>query len=68
MLAATNRNLRDMISQGTFREDLFYRLNVIHLTVPPLRERKHDIPAVSRNHFLGALHDTRSVDGTRDLA
>src|SRR5690606_17915886 len=52
VLAATNRNLREMIAQGTFREDLFYRLNVIHLTVPPLRERKEDIPGLA-NHFLG---------------
>jgi two-component system, NtrC family, response regulator AtoC len=51
VLAATNRNLRDMIAQSTFREDLFYRLNVIHLTVPPLRERKEDIPLLV-NHFL----------------
>jgi transcriptional regulator with PAS, ATPase and Fis domain len=51
VLAATNRNLREMIAQQTFREDLFYRLNVIHLTVPPLRERREDIPALA-NHFL----------------
>jgi len=44
VIAATNRNLRDMIAQGTFREDLFYRLNVIHLDVPPLRDRREDIP------------------------
>jgi transcriptional regulator with PAS, ATPase and Fis domain len=51
VVAATNRNLRELISQGTFREDLFYRLNVIHLTVPPLRERKDDIPGLIA-HFL----------------
>jgi transcriptional regulator with GAF, ATPase, and Fis domain len=52
VIAATNRNLREMIGQGTFREDLFYRLNVIHLTVPPLRDRREDIPALA-THFLG---------------
>lgn len=51
VIAATNRNLRDMIGQGTFREDLFYRLNVIHLTVPPLRDRREDIPVLIE-HFL----------------
>jgi transcriptional regulator with PAS, ATPase and Fis domain len=44
VIAATNRNLRDMIKEGTFREDLFYRLNVIHIVVPPLRDRREDIP------------------------
>ncbi len=51
VLAATNRNLRDLIVQGQFREDLFYRINVIHLVVPPLRERREDIPILIE-HFL----------------
>ena len=51
VIAATNRNLRDLISQGAFREDLFYRLNVIHLEVAPLRERREDIPLLV-DHFL----------------
>ncbi len=51
VIAATNRTLRDMIAQGQFREDLFYRLNVIHLVAPPLREHKDDIPMLVE-HFL----------------
>jgi transcriptional regulator with GAF, ATPase, and Fis domain len=53
-VTATNRNLRDLVEQGQFREDLFYRLNVIHLVVPPLRERREDIPELSK-HFLNQL-------------
>ena len=51
VVAATNSDLRQMVSQKTFREDLFYRLDVIHLTVPPLRQRKQDIPLLI-DHFL----------------
>jgi transcriptional regulator with PAS, ATPase and Fis domain len=51
VVAATNKPLPEMIAQGTFREDLFYRLNVIHLLVPPLRQRKVDIRAMV-DHFL----------------
>src|SRR5687767_15746760 len=51
VIAATNRNLRDMIGQGSFRSELFYRLNVIHIVVPPLRDRREDIPVLA-NQFL----------------
>ena len=60
VVAATNRNLRDMIAQGTFREDLFFRLNVIHLVVPPLRDRREDIPLLIE-HFLERF--TRNATG-----
>jgi len=51
VVAATNRDLKEMIEMGTFREDLYYRINVINLTVPALRERKEDIPILV-DHFL----------------
>ena len=51
VIAATNKNLEKEIERGNFREDLFYRLNVIPFTVPPLRDRAEDIPALA-NHFL----------------
>jgi two-component system response regulator HupR/HoxA len=54
ILAATNRDLAAMVKQGTFREDLFYRLNVINVTVPALRSRKEDIPLLV-DHFLHAF-------------
>jgi len=51
VIASTHRNLRQMVAEGKFREDLFYRLNVLHLHVPALRERREDIPALAQ-HFL----------------
>ena len=51
ILSATHRNLEKMVAEGSFREDLFYRLNVLSLEVPPLRERGHDILLLAR-HFM----------------
>jgi len=52
IIAATNKELRDLIAQGRFREDLFFRLNVVPVRIPPLRERTEDIADLAR-HFLG---------------
>ncbi len=68
IVAATNRDLRQLINQGLFREDLFYRLNVVPIRLPPLRERTEDIPDLVR-HFLtlaqeeGLPHKMVDADG-----
>jgi two-component system nitrogen regulation response regulator NtrX len=68
VLAATNKNLEQEIARGAFRQDLFYRLNVIPFYVPPLRERKEDIPILSRfflNEFSSAYgKKTRELSDT----
>ena len=68
VIASTNKDLEEEISKGNFREDLFYRLNVIPFFVPPLRERKEDVPLLAR-HFLkefAAAYGRRSREITDD--
>ncbi len=65
ILAATNRDLEEEIRKGTFRSDLYYRLNVIVLHIPPLRERREDIPVLA-DHFLEKLGRDRE-DGVKGL-
>jgi two-component system, NtrC family, response regulator AtoC len=57
LIAATNKNLEKLVAEGKFRDDLYFRLNVVHITMPPLRERKEDIPMLVRRflrHFCKA--------------
>jgi two-component system response regulator HydG len=65
VIAATDRNLEDGIERGTFRPELYYRLNVHHIYVPPLRSRKGDIPILIR-HFLAKHGDGRNVSLAAD--
>ncbi len=61
VIAATNKNLRELIAEGKFREDLYYRLNVIPIELPSLRERKEDIPLLV-NHFIGKYNVINKKD------
>jgi len=63
IITATNQNLEDMISKGTFREDLFYRINTLPIHLPPLRERREDIPLLVR-HFLKKHGDGKNIELT----
>ena len=60
VLAATNRDLREEVNKGTFREDLYFRLSVVHVELPPMRERREDIPALA-NHFLREVASRRGM-------
>ncbi len=60
VISASNRDIREDVSEGLFREDLFYRLNVIHMEVPPLRERRDDIPLLV-NHFINKYKGDRQT-------
>lgn len=63
IIAATNRNLFDMVKNREFREDLYYRLNVIPITIPPLRSRKEDLPLLI-NHFMNEFNDRYDLNKT----
>jgi transcriptional regulator with PAS, ATPase and Fis domain len=69
VVAATNRDLRELVRSGEFRADLFHRLNVMAIELPPLRERREDVPLLLK-YFMGRLseHEGRHIDGISEEA
>src|SRR5439155_20529902 len=61
IVAATNADLKRLVEEGKFREDLYYRLNVINLALPPLRERKEDIPALVDHFFTKYFRENEKL-------
>ena len=69
MIAATNRNLSNMVAAGTFREDLYYRLNVVAIEMPPLRARKDDIPELAQFFIRRSAGELKKkIDGLEPAA
>ena len=66
IIAGSKRNLKQMVADGTFREDLFYRLNVLPIALPPLRERREDIPLLME-HFIERYFRRRGEDVAADF-
>lgn len=67
VIAATNKNLSELVEQGIFRRDLYYRINIIKIVIPPLRERKEDIPHLVK-HFIGKYNNImgKNVEAVSD--